>query len=263
MKLTSLGLKTDLIFIKHEGVVLDRGDYLAVKTKSNPNFFWGNLLIFKNPPTSGVKEEWVELFNQEFTDPRIYHKTFAWDSEEIGEIKAFQEAGYKLEKSLVLTVDEGRLVPPKKMNEQIKIVPLKGSDWNEVIRVQSASNPEHANFYPKQAPAYQKMVKAGHGEWFGAYFDNLLVGSLGIFKEDKIGRYQLVSTHPSYQRQGICGTLVYKSAQYAFSKMGVEKLVMIADEDYHAARIYESVGFKQVEKMYGVCWFDKSVPTAP
>jgi hypothetical protein len=41
--------------------------------------------------------------------------------------------------------------------------------------------------------------------------------------------------------------------------MGIEKLVMVADENYHAARIYESVGFKPVEKIYGVCWSDKSV----
>jgi hypothetical protein len=35
--------------------------------------------------------------------------------------------------------------------------------------------------------------------------------------------------------------------------MGVETLVMVADESYHAAKIYESVGFAPQEKMYGLC----------
>lgn len=38
--------------------------------------------------------------------------------------------------------------------------------------------------------------------------------------------------------------------------MGVDTLVMIADEHYHAARIYESVGFKPVEKIRGLTWWD-------
>lgn len=259
MELKSLALKTDLIFTKQDGEILDRGTYLVVRTTSNPNFFWGNLIIFESAPTTDVLDNWGKIFDKEFTDSRIYHKTFAWDSEEIGEIKPFEEAGYKLEKSVVLTATKNQIVAPVKQNLHIKIVPIKESDWHEVISVQSAINPQYASFYAKQALAYQKMINKGMGEWFGAYLDDILVGSLGIFKEDNIGRYQIVNTHPTYQRQVICGTLVYKTAQYAFSHMGIDKLVMIADENYHAAKIYESVGFTPVEKMYGVCWSDKSV----
>lgn len=262
MELKSLALKTDLIFTKQDGEILDRGNYLVVKTTSNPNFFLGNLIIFENPQKTDLLDDWVKIFDKELTDPRIYHKTFAWDSEEIGEIEPFEEAGYKFEKSVVLTATKNQIVAPAKQNLRIKIVPIKDFDWHEVISVQSAINPQDASFYAKQALAYQKMVKEGLGEWFGAYLDDILVGSLGIFKEYKIGRYQIVSTHPTYQRLGICSTLVFKTAQYAFSHMGIDKLVMVADENYHAARIYESVGFRPVEKMYGVCWSDKSVTEA-
>lgn len=259
MELKSLVLKTDLIFTKQDGEILDRGDYLVVKTKSNPNFFWGNLLIFKNAPSPLVFERWVELFDKEFTEPSIYHKTFAWDSQEIGEIEPFKNAGYKLEKSVGLMTTESQLTSPKKENLQVEISPIKESEWDEVTNIQTATNPQHADFHIKQAIAYKKMVNNGVGKWFGAYLENKLVASLGIFKEETIGRYQVVSTHPDFQRQGICGTLVYKTAQYAFSKMGIDKLVMVADEDYHTVKIYESVGFKPVEKMYGVCWFDESI----
>lgn len=43
------------------------------------------------------------------------------------------------------------------------------------------------------------------------------------------------------------GTLVYRSAQYAFREMKLKQLVMCADQEYHAARIYESVGFRPVQ----------------
>lgn len=52
--------------------------------------------------------------------------------------------------------------------------------------------------------------------------------------------------------------MVFRSASYAFEKMGVKTLVMVADEEYHAAKIYESVGFVPTEKIVGVCWWDKA-----
>ena len=105
---------------------------------------------------------------------------------------------------------------------------------------------------------YRKMIESGNGRWFGATFDNQIVGSLGIFSDGDIGRYQIVSTRKDFQRRGVCSTLVYKSAKYALEKMKLNKLVMVADEDYHAAKIYESVGFIPTEKQVGVCWWDKS-----
>jgi len=36
MKVHSLGYQTDLIFPAFDGEVIDRGDYLVIKTPSNP-----------------------------------------------------------------------------------------------------------------------------------------------------------------------------------------------------------------------------------
>jgi hypothetical protein len=40
--------------------------------------------------------------------------------------------------------------------------------------------------------------------------------------------------------------------------MGVETLVMAADENYYAARIYEKVGFKPTERQAGLHWWDRA-----
>jgi predicted GNAT family acetyltransferase len=103
----------------------------------------------------------------------------------------------------------------------------------------------------------KEMIKQNKGFWFSAVLDHNIVGSLGIFIDGDVARFQIVSTDPKYQRQGVCSTLVYKSAKYILRKIPVNTLVMVADEDYHAAKIYESVGFKPTEKQIGLCWFDK------
>jgi len=79
------------------------------------------------------------------------------------------------------------------------------------------------------------------------------VADLGVFVERGVGRYQAVGTHPDFRRRGICGALVHQAGQYAFERLGAETLVMVADEAYHAARIYESVGFQPTERQFSLC----------
>lgn len=105
------------------------------------------------------------------------------------------------------------------------------------------------------------MSEAGLGNWFGAFIGEQLVGDLGIFHENGIGRYQNVGTHPNFRKQGICGTLVYQSGLIALRDYKIQYLVMEADPDYHAARIYESVGFKRNEENYALSWWKRKIVT--
>lgn len=253
MNLKSLAILTDLIFIKPYGEIIERENYWVVSFPPNPNFYSGNFLIFRQAPKLGDMKEWEILFKKELTNPQIDHHTFMWDEEEIGEVEQFEKNGYLFARELVFTATKNSIKLPAKNNQQVEIVPLKNQeDWEQVIQVQMATNPQYGSFYAKQAKSYQDMIQKKLGLWFAAYLDGKVVASLGIFKEGKIGRFQIVSTHPDFGRQGICGTLVYQSALYAFEKMDIETLVMVADENYHAAKIYASVGFVQKEKAYGV-----------
>jgi predicted GNAT family acetyltransferase len=78
------------------------------------------------------------------------------------------------------------------------------------------------------------------------------VADLGLFVIDGVGRFQSVETLPEFRRRGICGTMVYQVANYGFERLGAKRLVMIADEFYHAAKIYESVGFRPTERQVGL-----------
>ena len=264
MKLHSLGFKSQLIFTAFDGKAEDQGSYWAIHTLSNPNFFWGNLLIFDRPPKAGDYEEWKKLFKQEFIDPRIYHITFAWDSPtgDIGDVSEFLQNGFRLEATAVLVAR--KVVRPPKFNESLEIRALQtDSEWEKMIEIQIASAHDHLSrvewesFYRKQALRYRKMEASGFGGWYGGFLDGELVAGLGIFHRDGVGRFQTVSTAPNFQRRGICQTLVFRSSEMVLASGQVEHLVMCADPEYHAIKIYESVGFQRQALEHGVYWWNK------
>ncbi|MAE58734.1 MAG: hypothetical protein CME69_07625 [Halobacteriovorax sp.] len=261
----NLGYRTDFIFNKLDGTLEDRGDYLVATTTSNPNYFWGNFLFFKRPPKKGDFFKWKSLFEMELSDPRIYHMAFGWDSFDANEAdyKEFVENGFEFHQDIVLSSSD--FIRPKQYNEKIEVRVI---DLNEYlprcveIQVASAtkdmSKKTWQEFYTKSMKKYLSLIEKGHGKWFGAFVNDVLVGSLGIFKSGDTARFQLVNTHPDFQRQGVCSTLMYESCLYAMSKMNASELVIVAEENYHAVKIYQTVGFKEVQKQLGLCWWDKT-----
>lgn len=270
MIIKSLGYRSDLVIAKFDGEIIDRGEYTVVKTANNPNYYWGNYLLFDKAPQIGDYAKWTELFKNEFADLKTNHVALGWESPqgELGDLSEFQTQGFELETGVVLAAQAVHL--PAKNNSKIAVKPIvKDEDWETAIRINvdtgliGVSKEKRLAFYRAHMKRYEKMVDKKHGHYFGAYLEGKLVASLGIFKEAFIGRFQLVSTDPQYQRQGIAGTLVFYAAQFALKHMGLKALVIVADEDSHAVRVYESVGFQVVEKMYGVCWQNKEASSTP
>jgi GNAT superfamily N-acetyltransferase len=263
MRLRSLGYRTDLIFSRFGGRVIDRGDYLVVLTPDNPGYRWGNFLLFAEPPREGDFARWRRLFAEEVgSPPEITHVVFGWDGVdgELGEVAPFREAGFRLEESVVLTAGQVRL--PPKVNDEIEIRPLrKDWEWREATLTQIACrDPEedlagYTLFKERKMASYRHMAEAGLGGWFGAFWEGRLVADMGLFQDGDVARFQAVETHPDFRRRGICGTMVHWVARYGLTHMGAKTLVMIADPNYHAARIYESVGFRPSERQVGLEWW--------
>ncbi len=265
MKIRSLGRLTDFIFAQFSGSIQNKGSYTVIQTPNNPGYFWGNYIIFDRPPQQGDLGKWKTLFDKEFpcySEPQ--HYVFTWDTEKIakGYIQEFLDDGFKFESAVVLTANN--LQKPPHPNQNISIRKISSDEeWEAVIKLQTlCANPElMADFYDdfkrSQINQYRKMSEARKGDWFGAFIDSKLVGDLGIFFEGDIARYQNVGTHPDYRGQGICGTIVHAAGKIALDEYGVKTLVMEADPEYHAARIYESVGFARAETNYSLTWWKK------
>lgn len=256
MILRSLAWRTDLIFPAFDGVLLERRDYLVVRTPSNPTFYWGNFLLFRRPPSPGDVERWPRLFAEEIgAPPRVRHQTFGWDSPEgeAGATEAFVAHGFRLLHSSVLTASS--VAPSPHLTEEIVVRPLDSDgDWHQAtenqIRCREDGHAEAGYRFFKEAEMarYRRMAQAGRGAWFGAFLGTVLVADLGIFHTGDLGRFQSVETHPAHRRRGYAGTLVYRAARHALAHMGVGTLVLVADAGSPAERLYRSVGFLPSEQ---------------
>jgi GNAT superfamily N-acetyltransferase len=258
MNLQSLGYRTDLIFARFNGHVADRGDHLVIRTPSNETFYWGNFVIFDRAPKPEDADRWLETFHREV--PNAKHIAIGWDAQEPGETHAFLEAGLSLESSIVMTAQA--VHAPPKINADAEYRTLEtDADYAQAVELGEACNDEHEPvahrvFLERKFANYKRMKDAGLGSWFGAFVDGTLACSMGIFADgsgsQRIARFQSVETHPEFRRQGLCSTLVYTVARYGLETLKASTLVMVADPEYHAARIYESVGFNANEKQFGL-----------
>lgn len=261
MKLNSLQLRTNMIFARNESEIIVRESYIVVITLSNPGFHWGNYLIFKKAPGPGDIENWIRIFQKEFSHYREFeHYVFAWDEPSEPKSPEYLLKGFNLEKSVSLKATS--LTYPKHYNTEIVVRPLQNErEWEEATELQVLTREPHFDyeeyklFKINQSKSYQKLIAKNAGARFGAFLNNVLVADLGIYFEDSLARFQSVVTHPDYRGRGICATLVYESAKYALDNWPVKTLTMEADPDYHAARIYESVGFLPVENSYNLYWY--------
>jgi ribosomal protein S18 acetylase RimI-like enzyme len=251
----SLGYKTDLFFRSFEGQIQTREDYTVIRTPKNPTFRWGNFLLFKRAPTSADLEPWLQAFKLEHETAT--HIALGWDDpENKGDVTAFTEAGFDFDQSIVMTAQA--VHQPPKINTDCQIRPLEKPDWLEWIKMECAVNdalPEgiregdgYQTFIERKGAELERMSAAGHGHFWGAFLDNKLVASLGLYFWQGVGRFQWVGTHPDFRRRGLCGTLVHHVAKLGLEK--VQTLVMVADPEYVAAGIYESIGFKRSEKQF-------------
>ena len=260
LNVTSLGYRTDLIFASFAGEITDRGDYLVVRTPSNPSYWWGNFLLFASPPGAGDAERWTTLFGREIGEPpTVNHMVFGWDTVngEAGEVAGFLERGFSLSREVVLTARA--VVKPPKCNEAAEVRRLeRDEDWAAALELGVAcrdaqfEEASHRVYLSRKLADYRAMSRAGLGAWHGAFLEGRLVAGLGLFfdanaSDGAVGRFQSVETHPDFRRRGLCGRLVFEVAREALAT-SASTLVMIADEDYHAAKIYESVGFEPAER---------------
>ena len=257
--LRSLGYRTDLIFPSYDGQVADRGDYLVVRTPSNPTFYWGNFLLFRRPPDKGDERRWRKLFADEVGHPpRIRHEAFGWDSPdgERGLVQPFLDAGFTLVTSRVLGAQRPK--PPEHRISGVVVRPLgEESEWEQALSLQLLCNVDHEPagyrvFRQRQMARYRAMDGDGRGHWFGAFVDDAMVADLGVFHDGDLARFQSVETHPEFRRRGIAGTLVYEASKFMVSLYPTMTLVIVADEGSAAERLYRSLGFQPLELQMGL-----------
>jgi ribosomal protein S18 acetylase RimI-like enzyme len=268
----SLVWATSIDVLSPEHTVRRRDGYLAVRSPTNPNYWWGNLLLFDEAPAEGDGERWEALFAAEFGDePRVTHRTFAWDrtDDERGAAEnEFVTRGYDVELSVGMIATPAEIHPHPRANAGVQVRPLDPAEggpdeerWEQVVELQVAGRdtqrlPDeepHRVFSRARLAELRSLFRAGLGSWYVALDGDDVAASMGIVVTGGRARYQAVDTAITHRRRGICTRLLVDAARHAVATYGATDLVIVADPDYHAAGIYESVGFRPVERVCGVC----------
>jgi predicted N-acetyltransferase YhbS len=262
----SLAWATDIDVLALDRRVERRDGYLAIRSPSNPTYYWGNLLLFDEPPERGSAAPWEELFAAEFADePRVRHVTLAWDRTD-GAIGAAEEEfvsrGYILERTVGLIARPSEIAAHPRENRAVAIRALdpRGDEdaWEQVTELGVASrdpiHEEHAHraFRRERLANLREHFARGDGAWYVASAGEEVVASCGVVVTAGRGRYQDVDTAEVHRRQGISSRLVVAAGHDAATRFGAAALVILADPDYHALGLYESLGFRAIEHTAGV-----------
>ena len=60
----SLAYQSDLFLRSQTGQIIEHPGYLQLVTPGNPGYYWGNFLLFPQPPTPADVERWPLFFRQ-------------------------------------------------------------------------------------------------------------------------------------------------------------------------------------------------------
>lgn len=254
MNLRSLGFRTDLRLLEMTGSQIeDRGTHLVIRTPSNPTYFWGNFLLLKQLPVPGGEREVIGAFHTEF--PEAEHVSIGVDGVDdlTEQLQPFVEAGMEADVGTVLTA--GALVEPGPVAEGVVVRALESDDdWEQRSRLAhhlwARTDEETFMTFSRGRNAQERaLVAKGVGQRFGAFVDDTLVSTAAVFVTHAgLARYQTVETHPDHRRQGLAAAVVYAAGQHALATYKLEKLVIAADTDGDAIRLYRGLGFEDVER---------------
>jgi GNAT superfamily N-acetyltransferase len=135
---------------------------------------------------------------------------------------------------------------------EAEVRPLAGDgDWAQRIALAQAVYDEGrppSEFVTRRAAAERRRCEAGLGSWWGAFERGRLLSACGVFTAGTgLARYQDVETHPDGRRRGLAGAVVAAAARHAREALDADTLVIVADPDEDAHRLYESLGFARTE----------------
>ncbi len=250
----SAALRTEIMFAELDGTVVDRGEYIVVRTPSNPTFFWGNFIVFRDAPApadlapGGVRES---QFAKEF--PTARHRLFAWDDIHAASFDAspFEPLGFTRDDTVLRRIERAAELEPSSSTWNIRETRVE--EWGAVFELcDRCMTPDtifaagYREFLRIQVERYARLVDAGHGRWFGVFVDGALVATCGVFTHAGLSRFQMVNVDAPWRRRGIAAALVSRVTQFALEKWP-EPVHIGSWPDTEADRLYARLGFTQVE----------------
>lgn len=259
----SLGVQSDFIVSHLEAELIDHADYAVYRTLASPDFYFGNFLALKMPLSEKSRQAWEQAFDLAFQNAAgINHRTFIWpviEGSEETDIRDFLAANYEFTENHVLAMPSDALITPRRLNTDIRIQPFSDvesvwSQWREIAVAERDTGHEetdYRHYLAGREKTYRTLQQRGYGDFFGAFDSDRLVGYAGVFALNDLARYQQVQVNPDFQNRGIARTLIHHLAQWVATR--ASRQIIIADADYHASALYQSLGFRLSQREGCLC----------
>jgi len=273
VRVTSLGLATELALADTRGKVIDRGDCLVIETPDDPGYYYGNVLVLPEPPRAGEVAHWRQRFDSELgTNPEIRHVTFVWDgiADDPGAVGELEAAGFVLEHTQVMVA---AAMSPRHVDTDLRPLATDEITTDLAWAIADRHDESYRRFLSRRASWHRDLVARGTARFWGAFVDDQLVASLGLVDLAAGGaawsgplarhaRYQDVQTATEHRKRGLASALLAMSAVDAFAR-GIAGAVIVAAPASEAASVYEHAGFATVERTVSACLYPVSDPRRP
>jgi ribosomal protein S18 acetylase RimI-like enzyme len=250
VNVSSLGFQTDLMALRLEGsTITDRGDHLIVRSPHNASYHWGNFVLAGAELSNASR--WSTVFAEEF--PNAGHVAIGLDAstEDATSLDGYRAAGLEPDLSIVLTASAIPGAAAALDGVTLRSV-TSDDDWDQALQLRYAISDDDSEqnraFGAQRLADFRGLTERGYGTWYGAFIDGQLQSNLGVVTHGTgLARYRDVDTHPDFQRRGLARALITLSGQAALARPDVQRLVIVADPDYHAIALYRSLGFVDTE----------------
>lgn len=262
-----LGVHAEWVVAHLESTLEHQSEFSVLRTPASPSYYFGNALALHGRLESRDKTDWEAEFSAAFPDQRLtHHRTFIWtptfSAPEAECRQTFENAGYKLNETHVLILPPGQAVTHMEVERGIEIRPLSDSNhWHQWLEMELAgresghAEEDYRAYLKTRERNYRALEMAGHGQFFGAFAGELLVGAAGIFHYQRLARFQYVRVIDDWQGRGIAKALLAHLSNWV--QPHADTQIILADAHYHATTLYQNLGFRVTEHESSLCWWPR------
>lgn len=256
--------------------VMGRGSHLVVRHPVESGWARGNALVLQPDSLRHGIGHWQTVADNELPGCRsAYFIVDDPDPDVTVWSRAAADGGMSLELQTVAVMDPAELA--QSVAPGYRLVRLDTADeWTTAARLTAASDREPARLYPmliEQMTRLRRAVGAGHGagSWFAALTEPTgtddaaesptMVAALGLFTDGGgSARYRTVVTASAHRGRGVASALISFAGRTAARDWAVSRLVIAAEADSAAERLYRQLGFGSAQRQVEL--FSAARPTA-
>jgi len=223
---------------------------VAIRTPACPDYYFGNYLLLDRRPVAAQLVAWSADFERLLGSAEaLAHRAFVWPEAQPEGPPAGLPDGYDYLHLVSMQLPADAVQPPPALPAGLRVRTFQqATDWRQWEELQAevtpgAEHPEaHRRYLDYQARSYRSLCDLGLGDWWGVFdAEEQLLAYLGLYRCERLGRFQAVTTRQDWRRRGLCQALLGNVLQA--QRQAVESFVIVAESGHPAQRLYAQAGF--------------------